>query len=279
MVKWLLITFLPFQLLADYPVYHISKNKLKINRDSFFRYIKPQAKNIVQDYFYVLKNMGEHHQELISFRHEINQLKVNWNKVNITCPTILTKDCFVGLKKLYTRSKKLDKMLISFEYKRSRNKDDPEKDLYGHQLDSILVLNSIIFELSNMTYTLNHYLEELIILTKTPYAIYHNAREKIPPLLHQLLLKSEMAMTYTIDSQFREEFDAVWTHFIKNIEQQITFRSNSKYLLNRLAELNLAWNSFHMKVAKGNVKLDKKLLKMVQTMHSRWNSILKIVLR
>ena len=75
------------------------------------------------------------------------------------------------------------------------------------------------------------------------------------------------------------EFYFLFANFIKNLEKQIIREKNKNYFLDRLGELNIAWNSFHMKMVKGHYKLPKKQAQIIIVMHNRWNSLLKLLLK
>jgi hypothetical protein len=68
-------------------------------------------------------------------------------------------------------------------------------------------------------------------------------------------------------------------HFFKKVDEKLLFEKDQEFLIKRLEELNLAWNTFHMKMTKENNDLSSQNIKLIKIMHNRWNSVLKIVLR
>ncbi len=85
-------------------------------------------------------------------------------------------------------------------------------------------------------------------------------------------------LTQLLETKLRRDFHAVWMHFFKEVDQKVLYEKDKNYMVRRLEELNLAWNTFHMKMTKGNHNLPKSIVSLIKIMHNRWNSCLKIIL-
>ena len=83
----------------------------------------------------------------------------------------------------------------------------------------------------------------------------------------------------TLDKAYSLSFLELWNGYIKPINTLLVFESDYTVFLRQLNQLNLRWNNFNVDLTKRNVKLSKPILSLLNTMHSRWNSILKVTLR
>ena len=146
-------------------------------------------------------------------------------------------------------------------------------------MEGLLQLISSLGNMSNRNYRLMHALEEYLLTANTSYFPYYDGRSLIEPTLHKMLLSSELMITQLLESKLKDDFHAAWMHFFKDVDQKILYEKDKIYLIKRLEELNLAWNTFHMKMTKGNHNLPKNIVSLIKIMHNRWNSCLKIILR
>ncbi|MCR9204457.1 MAG: hypothetical protein NXH75_07770, partial [Halobacteriovoraceae bacterium] len=111
------------------------------------------------------------------------------------------------------------------------------------------------------------------------FFLFFDGKTLIQPTIHEMLLSSELLMTQLLDGEMKDDFHAVWIHFFKEVDQKLIYERDKIYLLKRLEELNLSWNTYHMKMTKGNHDVPKNIVSLIKIMHNRWNSCLKIVLR
>ena len=83
----------------------------------------------------------------------------------------------------------------------------------------------------------------------------------------------------TLDKNYALSFLELWNGYIKPINSTLVFDSDYTVFLRLLNQLNLRWNNFNVDLTKKNVKLLKPTNSLLNTMHNRWNSILKVTLR
>ncbi len=260
---------------ADYPYFHFDKLNIKLSFPRYSRYVRPQLKNIVSDFFHIMKKIEPAEQDLILIRNKtqsINDLWDNWVK---HCSVNDQDKCYKLIKKVYIESRALDTLILVFQNKRLRIKHFENSDL----LDDVLHLTGSLEEISIMNYQILHLIEESLIISSSSYNTSRLTIEGPKKLLNNMLTSSELIMTALISKNFQNEFDKIWFGFIKKIQRQILFNQSPDYLLKYLGDLNMSWNSFHMKVSKSKLKLKNQELKVIQIMHNRWNSILKVLLR
>ena len=240
------------------------------------RYVRPQLRNIISDFSHIMKKVEPAEQDLITIRNKTQKLNDIWANWTMKCTRSYQDDCHKILRSLYKEARSLDTTIVTFQNQRLRIKNFSEKKLL---LDTVLHLTSSLDKISSLNYTLLHFTEETLMTNETNYHAASLAKGQFTRILHQMLVSSELIIVALIPSDFRMVFDKVWYSYIKPIERQIVHANNPKYLLEHLGDLNMAWNDFHMKVAKSDIQLTKQELQTVQIMHNRWNSILKVLLR
>lgn len=272
---FVVIFLFPQESEGNYPYYRFKDLNIKLRKPRYNRYIRPQLRNIVSDYYHLMKKVEPAETELISIRNRTQKMNDIWNEWTKKCVKSYQDNCLGLLRKLYKEARELDTTILTFQNQRLRLKNFGEKTI----LDTVLHLTNSLDKISNLNYTILHFIEETLMTNETNYHAASLARGKFTTLLHQMLVSSELIMPALISHQFRPVFDKVWYSFIKRLERQILHEDNPDFLLEYLGDLNMAWNDFHMKVAKSEIKLSKNELQVVQIMHNRWNSVLKVFLR
>jgi hypothetical protein len=260
---------------ANYPYYRFDKLKLDLSMPSYKRYVRPQLKGIISDFFHIMKRMESAEQDLISIRLKSQNMNDLWDSWSSQCGKNISEQCHNYLISLYIESRELDKVILNFQNQRLRIKNFAKSKI----LDTVLNLTRAIDKISSINYMILHFTEESLMTNTTSYQVSNVKKEKVTLLLQQMLVSSELILSALISPFFRKEFDQVWYGFIKPLERQIISAQNIKYLLTHLGDLNMSWNAFHMQVAKSEKRMNKAELQIVQIMHNRWNSILKVLLR
>ncbi|MCF8058807.1 MAG: hypothetical protein K9K67_05905 [Bacteriovoracaceae bacterium] len=248
----------------------------KINLDdrSFERYIIPQLKAITQEFYHILKKLHPIHDSTIKLFLQLSNTERTFKKYHKKCKEI-DDECFENLKELYGQSRKLDQLIM-----------EPQNNLVkltntgsSHELEGMLHLISGLGQMGNQNYRLMHALEEYILTANTSFFPFYDGKSLIEPTIHKMLLSSELMLTQLLEGELRDDFHAVWIHFFKEVDEKILYQKDKIYLIKRLEELNLSWNTFHMKMTKGNHNLPQNIVGLIKIMHNRWNSCLKIILR
>jgi len=238
------------------------------------RYVRPQLRSIVKEYFHILKKINPSQENLIDLWYSVQKLNDLWVKWKLECPVSSEEVCQNTLKEIYKESRELDLATLDFQKNHLGFKGRS-----GDYLDNSIKLSNSLDNIHNMNYRVLHIVEEAMLIRSTPYKSYALLNESLTALLHEMLVNSELIMSSLLEKEFRPIFDLVWTSFIKRIERQVLFKNDKDFLIDHLGDLNLAWNTFHMKVSKSDLRLPKAQLQIVSIMHNRWNSVLKVMLR
>ena len=256
------------------PYYLYDKKRIQLDDRSFKRYLIPQLKTMTKEFYYILKKLHPIHESNIQLYFQVTNIERKFKVFNKEC-TGLNDECILQLKTLYNETRVLDKMILSPLHKQL----SLSQDLSPSELEAFINLIGALEKISNYNYRLMHALEEYILTINTTFFLFFDGKSSIQPLIHEILLSTELMMTQLLKGKMKEDFHAIWIHFFKEIDQKLIYEKDKVYLLKRLEELNLSWNTFHMKMTKGNYNLPKNITSHIKTMHNRWNSCLKIVLR
>jgi hypothetical protein len=256
------------------PYFLYEKNKIQLADRNFKKYIIPQLRAIKQEYFLLLRKLHPLHDNTIKLYTQLSSTERTFSNFSSECSQI-TAECLTSLKGLYLQTRKLDNLIS-----RMQTKEVNLKKAAGlHQTEALLQLISSLGQMGNNNYRLMHALEEYILTSNTSFFPYYDGKTLIEPTIHEMLLSSELLLNQLLTGELKEDFHAVWMHFFRSIDERIIYKKNKVFLLKRLEGLNLAWNTFHMKMTKGNHNLPKNLVSLIKIMHNRWNSCLKIILR
>lgn len=256
------------------PYFLYEKKKINLDDRSFNRYIIPQLKALNQEFYHILKKLHPIHESTIKLYLQISDIEREFNVFNKKC-SHMDDDCLDQLKSLYQKSRDLDKLILMPLGKQL----DLSQSFTNAELEAVVKLIGTLEGISNQNYRLMHALEEYILTSNTTFFLFFDGKSLIQPTIHQMLLSSELMMTQLLDGELKQDFHAVWVHFFKEIDKKLIFEKDKIYLLKRLEELNLSWNTYHMKMTKGNHDIPKNIVSLIKIMHNRWNSCLKIILR
>ncbi len=257
---------------ANYQYYKFDVQKVKVSDSSYRRYIIPQLKSLLKEYYHILEKVDPLQKEVLKIKAQTIAMRSRWEVTKELCLEI-SEECTKGLREIYHLSRSLDKNLSTYL------NEDMSFPTESEKVDSTLKLHGSLDKLFNLNYKNLHAMEEYLITFGTPLFPYNKIHKNLGQNLHAMNLTCELAMTGKLIPEIQEEFDFVWNHFFKTIEEHLLSHKGQIYFLKRLGELNMAWNSFSMKMTKGNLKVPPEVSNIVKLMHNRWNSILKIVLR
>ena len=268
------LLFLRFPVLTySYPYYFFDIEKVNTSNATFRRYIIPQLKSIIVEFYHIYKKISPSSIPIISLKHDIEKLKSNWIDFQINCQKVNIK-CEKKLNNLYSTALKTDKKILKFQ-----DINTSKNLLKNEKIDSWLTFISIFDNLSNISSNHTHRIEHLLLTTSDTYDLSWIAFSKYPDFLNHMILDIDLALTEILSIELRIPFEPLYQSFIKDIEEFILKDSNQKFLIERLGQLNLAWNSFHMKLSRGTLKVNPRIKQTINIMHNRWNSILKIYLK
>ncbi|MBT3235101.1 MAG: hypothetical protein HN353_04060 [Bdellovibrionales bacterium] len=305
----LTILLLSSGLLHGYPYLHYDPNKTKLTASSFSRYVRPQVRSIINDFFHMISKLGMGERQLIKIRQSLVYESDQFNRWPARCHSQTSEsekhpeqnsqsptpanplDCQQRIAKIYHSLSTLEHDILSLQSnsliitspdkkKKSRRKSRRGKKSKVAPIfnDRLIKVHTELNQLALMLYSTLHLIEERLITFNTPYALHSKAVAQIRNNLDEMILISERVMLNRIDQGEKRELNVLWYGMIKKMEQRVLKKGGRRYLLNNLESFNLIWNSFCMKQTKWD-KPKSSVVTLIKTIHLRWNSILKVILR
>ena len=255
-----------------YPDFNpLGKDAVGVSPESFRRYIRPQIKSIIQEYYSILVKTGPHQEDLINLRRQIFALwafieEEKNQQINHQGPT--GHDPFP---EIYRKIKSIDLLILKIWPRLFREDEHALINVYATLLTRPLDL------IASKTYQGGHYLENLLAFTPPPAEIPATLASIQQKFTYPMLLQAESILTVELDKELQENFDGVFRSFIYPLEKYLLTDQDRDYLLARVAELNMAWHSFHTKMVSHDYHLSMNTITTLAMIRNRWNSIMKLI--
>lgn len=97
--------------------------------------------------------------------------------------------------------------------------------------------------------------------------------------IEELYFSYHLDLISTVPESIRTEVHGLWINFIYPLTFELKDESAESFFKENTTILNRAWNLFHVQISKRDLKVEQKDLNFVAIMHSRWNQILKVILK
>ncbi len=255
-----LITIILFSTknLASYPYLHFKDTQIEMPQASFTRYVEPQLSAIVTDFYKIIK---------LNQLTEIVDIVAVYKKLKQT----------INEKNIETNYVEIYKQVNAFEIELLKLSNS-WPDLSQVSVKQLLRLSMDSSKITNSTYELLHIFEAGLALEKEELTLFIQ-EQGIELKIHQLLIRTRMALIDQSPTALHDYLDFVMSNFIAPIEDHLSQTKDYRQLASRLEELNMAWNSFHQNLTKGNLKIDSQTNQTLGMIHARWVSILKVMLK
>ncbi len=289
---------------ASFNGYHYTEKDLKISDYYFQKYARPQLQNMLKEYFFVINKLNplqENQYLLIEKNEKIHNL---WKKIPLHCHYRPEKSCLNTFQDVYRELKDFNNLIFQTKNflmskgKPSSNTKVNFKNFSSFHSSSYVLHLSLLDSISFKIYKALHIFEMNYMAVKAPaFLPLMTVQRELDGLFSEIKLYMEMSLTSLIDKELKDDFDLVWVYFFKPIHEHVVQKSSSQrfknineklaegpeappknFLLRNLEELNISWNTFHMRLLKKRKNFPSDLKNTIITMHNRWNSILKIIL-
>lgn len=254
-------------------VYHFNSLDSRIASDSFRRYVIPQLRSMANEYYLLIKKVEPLSSDMIEVKKSYEKLSVKWDNWKSKCLTG-EEGCSDSLRKIYQGFVGVEENVGDLRGALS-NLDATRPAT----VDTVLAMYADISELAVIDTRLTHAIEEMLITIDTPYWSPGALAHDIDQSLHRASLITGMTFTRLLPHEISSDFEFVWQSFIHPIEKRVLRTNDDAFLMKRLEAYNNNWNSFHMKIAKSNKDVDRGVIQIVETMHNRWNNVLKVIMK
>lgn len=270
----LLLILLTTQVHAGYQYWNFDIKKLKMNRDSYYRYMRPQLRNIKIEFYHLAKKISPSHQEVIKIREDALKLKLEYAKIYIECEKQQKEQsfCDIDVSQLLKLSYQLDKSITAF-----RIYEKESSFVQIETLGNFIQFSKHLDELDIENSKIQRFLELRKIVDRTLYSTYTNSITDLSNTVSRVFTLANFAFVDLLPDDQQSTFESLLIHFISPIEEKMIATYSPEWFKRHLGKLNLSWNTFHMNTEKGQTNFPKKLITTVKIMHNRWNSVLKII--
>jgi hypothetical protein len=263
------VILISFILLGSFNVHALILDPTRTNRRLFVRYARPQLRIITRDFYDIVK-VFPGSKTLLDFRQSLNKLHSNWEELHTICPDRITKECQEKLEELFADGSALERQIMAIM-------SDEEIYLGESTVHTKrMFFGKIFLETELLSSHIKYCLTSLILREDSSKCVTLDFSKKISIIRTAF----QQALINTLPPGHREHFERVYMHFIIPIEQKVLRVDNRQYLYQHLDDFNMVWNQFHLALTRrGIVKVEGETQSKLKTMHSRWNSILKMVLK
>lgn len=261
------LIFLSFFISLNASAY--TADNIHLTDNEFLRSVKPQLNNIKQDYQTLIGALNPALKKYKSTFNHFNTINRKESKFISYCKDFNNSNC-IEIIDLYV--KEIAAILLNMQ-----NSPVPE-DTENHPPELILVsfenfqnVRSGLLDIYFQLFQYSFFYQAKIAIKTTPQDFI----KRINSLYDQFniyLIKSS-------DQRFQEEFMAYWNGFIKPVTRFVLSNNEKSYFLRNINDFNLRWNVLNIELTKRNKKIPKQVSTLLQTMHRRWNNILKTTLR
>lgn len=259
---------------ATYQYFKFDPSKVKVSNESYRRYVKPQARNISAEFYFLIKSVSPKVSIAVDFRSTLLYLIKELEEYR-NCQRDLKED----IEACQEKEDELLKTILNTNQKLFSLNENffSNTDLKSLQYDNYLNILKQTHKARNILNSLETKLQLKQVLNNTNF----DSPSLNDRFIHHSIINIEsvanLIVTEMIPADYKSVFDEVFYHYIIPIEKRVIQSNSSKWLVQNLGKLNLAWNTFHMSLDKGGIDFPKKHVKLIKIMHNRWNSILKII--
>ena len=268
-----LITYLfSTRIQATYPTFHFNQKKYPLSQGKYIHYARPQLNNMRKEFYHIIQKFSFYSDQIVKTR-ELFFTKV-YKLQNLENSCYQEAKCVEKVKNSYKVVQKINKQLLRLKEQTAKqlNTFNINDDYMAHFPG--LLMNSL--RLENILLDL---LSSLRIETEESYLQTVEHEKSVKKLIFEVYHQFNYLMIDTLPRELKQEFEKVWFYFFRPLEKYILPAKTPKTFLDRVEALNLIWNTFHMKISKGEMRVPTNGHKIIITMHRRWVSILKLFLK
>ena len=250
---------------------------LRISESNFKRYIVPQLRTMGREYLNILKKLHPLQESLIALKGELTEMNESLEAFQNACwgPSDLRANCAANLAQLHRHSRKFDHSMLTLYH---HSKLDFSLANNQREITALMALIRSLDQIAGINHHFLHALEKFLITSQTDSFPSSSEAKSLELSLHQMSSSTEMLQTLLLQSELKRDFDFAWQHFFRPLEKHVLEGEGVLFMLRTLEPLNIAWNTFHMKITTEGHKLPSNIITIAKTMHNRWNSVLKIIL-
>lgn len=254
---------------------------------TFRRYVLPQLRTMIREYYILLSMFHPLEDKLIDIKETVEKIFLSWEELKSECFNIKhsnnpdqqkakNKICQQQYTAMYGHSKRMDKHLIKLQDSVLISKKT--KGNREESVGNLIYLTVTMSEVMNLNYYILNAIEQSRSMMFNIHA-RRNIKKRLDSTIHSARLLTDELLTSQFGKREKDIFDFAWVSFFKRLNNNVVYPRDKEHLLRHLEELNIAWNTVSIKLTKGHTAHSRAVKLAVKVLHTRWNSILKVILQ
>lgn len=239
--------------------------KIEITPFQFKNYVIPQLKNIINDFYSVIKTYNDENV-ILKNKNKYNEIKLMAKKAFQKCPVYISQNCIEDVKNILKITKYYEIIFLE-QMLSDAIKVEMFLDEFNVSHDLSTVLTKLSLHLESVVSTIN--MAEDLENNKIIYI--QNLLGEMGIYFHHYMITQVPAVNY-------EQFKVFWMQFIYPIEEKIIQEDRLDYFKYNITSFNSIWHDFNMFFLKKEQNVPKKIETYLNTINNRWNAILRISL-
>lgn len=236
-----------------------------LSQEAFRGNVRPVLSGIINDFYQMISLFPDYPRELIPLVEEVNGIYENKENLKDHCPRVLSEQCFPDIRQLQEKLNSL-----SIKAMKARATMRMSSSPYLGNLGGLRVLGEFEAKLEMVKGIFDN--KSFFIKAKIS-----EKKETYPLLLEldELSTLLSLAVVEFIPYTYKEDFRHFYFNFVHPIELNINKRQNYQFLNRNVNSLNFTLNLLNMNLTKRNKKTPEGMAPFLNTIHNRWNSLLR----
>lgn len=236
-----------------------------LSQEAFRSNVRPVLSGIINDFYQMISLFPDYPRELVPLVEEVNRIYENKENLKAHCPRVLNDSCFPDIRQIQERLNSL-----STKAMKARATMRMSSSPFLGNLGGLRVLGEFEAKLE---------MEKGIFDNKSFFikARISEKKETYPLLrdLDELSTLLSLAVVEFIPFTYKEDFRHFYFNFVHPIELNINKHQNYEFLNRNVNSLNFTLNLLNMNLTKRNKKTPEGMGPYLNTIHNRWNSLLR----
>ncbi len=236
-----------------------------LSQEAFRGNVRPVLSGIINDFYQMISLFPDYPRELIPLVEEVNGIYENKENLKSHCPRVLNDQCFPDIRQIQEKLNSL-----SIRAMKARATMRMSSSPYLGNLGGLRVLGEFEAKLEMVKGIFDN--KSFFIKARIS-----EKKETYPLLLEldELSTLLSLAVVEFIPYHYKEDFRHFYFNFVHPIELNINKRHNYEFLNRNVSSLNFTLNLLNMNLTKRNKKTPEGMAPYLNTIHNRWNSLLR----
>lgn len=251
------------------------QRKKEINEYLYRRYIRPQLRSMLRDYFSLLNNLNPFYFHVKDIHESLNYFGDNFKNLY---DSVLAGDDDDKLNAFFETSFSYIDILQGHILEALSIKDYLINKKREKLILNYLYVYPYLVEVSQKIIHVNYRLFDVYVVGREKSLFKKSFWDELEKEIWEMQLLFEKVIFLSLSREFENDFIMVWSSFFRIIQRKILPENNTDILLINLDKMNFTWNNFNKDMSKGGKLKSNRDLLTIGTIHNRWNSILKLIL-